>query len=98
MNKISQAKLIPTINDFHYDREDNSFQGCLDRKGIIDFVVVKTDIGDGPVWFATCSSWYTGSVTRSALNRNRKRAIAAAAIELWRTEDPALMRECIWDL
>ena len=96
MNKITQAKLIPTINDFHKDGDH--YEGCLDRKGIIDFTVYKTDIGDGPVWFATCRSWYTGNITRSALNKNRKRAIAKAAIELWNTKDPALMRQCIWDL
>ena len=97
MNKITQAKMIETISDHHWDKPGGCCEGSLDR-GIIDFMAYKTDVGDGPVWFATCSSWYAGNITRSALDKNRKRAIAKAAIELWRTEDPALMRQCIWDL
>ena len=71
--KLTQKAIMETISDEDYDRPGRTFQGSL------GFIAYNVD-GD---WVAEVWAYGFGETRRTAINKNRQRAIAKAVIELY---------------
>ena len=98
--KLSQKLIKEIMIDTHVDGErtqDAVYYGFVPGSAYINYTVSKTDIGEGPVWYAETQSSLALHHQRSAVNTNRKTAVAQAVCALIRTAPAELSRQIIWD-